>query len=181
MSELVVIGYKGKFAAEEVRLQLLKMQREYLIDLEDAVVVVKERDGQVKLHQIHNTTTVGALSGGFWGLLVGTLFLSPLLGAAVGAATGAISGALTDVGINDNFIKELAETLQPESSALFVLVRKATPDKVLAELKGTGGKILKTSLTHEKEEKLQAALDAIKMTAPSGEEARTSEGPSQKR
>jgi len=166
MSELVVIGYKNKFAAEEVRLQLLKMQREYLIDLEDAVVAVKECDGQVKLHQVHNLAAFGALGGSFWGLLVGTLFLSPLLGAAVGAATGAISGALTDVGINDDFMKELAATLQPGSSALFVLVRKATPDKVLEELKGTGGKILKTSLTHEKEEKLQAALNAIKMTDP---------------
>lgn len=181
MSELVVIGYKSRFAAEEVRLQLLKMQREYLIDLEDAVVVVKERDGQVKLHQVHNPTAFGALGGGFWGLLVGALFLSPLLGAAVGATTGALSGALTDVGINDNFMKELATTLQPGSSALFVLVRKATPDKVLEELTGTGGKVLKTSLTHEKEEKLQAAFDAIKMTAPSGEEARTSENPSQER
>ena len=178
MSELVVIGYKSKFAAEEVRLQLLKMQREYLIDLEDAVVVVKERDGQVKLNQVHNLTAAGALGGSFWGLLVGALFLNPLLGAAVGAATGALSGALTDVGISDNFMKELADTLQPGSSALFVLVRKATPDKVLEELKGTGGKILKTSLTHEKEEKLQAALDASKTTAPSALEARTGENPS---
>jgi uncharacterized membrane protein len=76
----------------------------------------------------------------------------------VGAATGAISGALTDVGINDSFMKDLAATMTPNSSTLFVLVRKSTPDKVLDELTGTGGRILKTSLSHEDEAKLQAAL-----------------------
>jgi len=79
---------------------------------------------------------------------------------AVGAGAGAVSGALTDVGINDNFMKELAGGLTPGSSALFVLARKATPDKVLEEMRGTGGKILKSSLTHEDEAKLQAALSA---------------------
>jgi uncharacterized membrane protein len=100
------------------------------------------------------------MSGGFWGSLVGLIFLNPLLGVAIGATAGAISGALTDVGINDGFMKELAAGLTPGSSALFVLVRKMTPDKVLEELKGTGGKVLKTSLTHENEAKLQAALSA---------------------
>jgi uncharacterized membrane protein len=81
---------------------------------------------------------------------------------AVGAAAGAVSGALTDVGINDNFMKELVAGLPPESSALFILVRKVTPDRVLEELKGAGGKVLKTSLTHEDEAKLQAAMNAAK-------------------
>ena len=80
----------------------------------------------------------------------------------MGAGAGAVSGALTDVGINDNFMKDLARGLTPGSSALFVLVRKVTPDKVLEEIRGTGGKILKTSLTHEDEAKLQAALSAAK-------------------
>jgi uncharacterized membrane protein len=84
------------------------------------------------------------------------------LGLAVGAATGAVSAALTDIGINDSFMKELAATMTPGSSTLFVLVRRATPDKVLEELKGTGGRILKTSLSHEDEAKLQAALSAAK-------------------
>jgi uncharacterized membrane protein len=88
------------------------------------------------------------------------IFLNPLLGAAVGAGAGAMSGALTDVGVNDDFMKDLAEHFKPESSALFVLVRKATPDKVLEALKGMGGKILQTSLSHQDEEKLQSALDA---------------------
>jgi uncharacterized membrane protein len=160
MSTLVVIGYDDQFKGEEVRLKLWKLQKEYLIDLEDAVVAVKDEKGKVKLHQAVNLTAAGAVSGSFWGSLIGLMFLNPLLGMAVGATTGAVSGALTDVGINDKFMKELAETLTPGSSALFVLVRKATPDKVLEELKGSGGKILKTSLSHDDEAKLQGALSA---------------------
>jgi len=162
MSDLVVVGYDDQNQADEVRLRLLKMQRDYLVDLADAVVAVRKPDGKVELHQIHNLTAAGAVSGGMWGALIGLLFMSPLLGFAIGAASGAVGGALTDVGINDAFMKELAGTLKPGSSALFVLVRKMTPDKVLAELQGSGGKVLKTSLSHEDETRLQAALDAAK-------------------
>lgn len=162
MSDLIVIAFDDEFKAEEMRLKLLKMQREYLIDLEDACVAVKKPDGKIKLNQIVNPTLVGTAKGSFWGLLIGALFLSPFFGAAVGAASGAIAGALSDLGIDDKFMKELASHLQPGGSALFVLVRKVTPDKVLEELQGSGGKVLKTSLTHEEESKLQAALDAAK-------------------
>ena len=162
MSTLVVIEYDDMYKAEETRLLLRKLQKDYLIDLEDAVVAVKDGQGKVKLHQAVNLTGIGAVSGGFWGSLIGLIFLNPLLGLAVGAGAGAVSGALTDVGINDNFMKELAGGMTPRSSALFVLVRKSTPDKVLEEITGTGGKILKTSLTHEDEAKLQAALSGVK-------------------
>ncbi len=159
---LVVIGYDDPHKAEEIRLELLKLQHEYLIDLEDAVVAVKKPDGKIKLNQIINLPAIGAVEGTFWGLLVGLLFLSPLLGAAVGAASGAVAGALTDVGVNDDFIKSLAQTLKPGGSALIVLVRSATPDKVAERLQGTGGTLIKTSLTHQDEAKLQAVLDACK-------------------
>ena len=162
MSTLVVIGYNEIHKAEEVRLTLVKLQREYLIDLEDAVAVTKDAKGKIKLHQTVNLTAAGAASGGFWGMLIGLMFLNPLLGIAVGASAGAVSGALVDLGINDQFMKDLAATLTPNSSALFVLVRKSTPDKVLEEVKGTGGTVLKTSLSHEDETKLQAALSAAK-------------------
>jgi len=162
MNTLVVIEYDDQFKAEEVRLKLRKMQKEYLIDMEDAVVAVKDDKGKIKLHQSYNLTSVGAVSGGFWGALIGLIFLNPLLGMAMGAAAGAITGALRDVGIDDKFMKELAEGLPAKGSALFVLVRKATPDRVLEEMKGTGGKILRTSLNHEDEAKLQAALSAAK-------------------
>jgi uncharacterized membrane protein len=160
-SILVVVGYKEPYEAEEVRLRLWKLQRDYLLDLEDAVVVVKNDKGKVTLHQPVNLTAAGAVSGGFWGALLGLIFLNPLLGLAIGASAGAASGALTDIGIDDKFMKELGATMTPNSSSLFVLLRNATsaPDKVLEELKGTGGTILKTSLSHEDEAKLQAALN----------------------
>ena len=162
MSTLVVIEYDDQYKAEEMRLKLRKMQKEYLIDLEDAVVAVKDDKGKIKLHQAINLTAAGAVSGGFWGSLIGLIFLNPLLGMAMGAAAGAVSGALRDVGIDDRFMKDLADGLPAKSSALFVLVRMSTPDRVLEEVKGMGGKILKTSLTHEDETKLQTALNAAK-------------------
>jgi uncharacterized membrane protein len=160
MSTLVVVTCDNPCKGEEVRLKLRKLQSEYLLDLEDAVVAVKDEKGKVKLNQAVNLTATGAASGGFWGTLIGLIFLNPLLGFAVGATAGAVTGTLTDVGINDHFMKELAGAMAPNSSTLFVLVRKATPDKVLEELKGTGGRVLKTSLSHEDEAKLQAALNA---------------------
>ena len=162
MSTLVVVSYDNIYKAEEVRMTLRKMQKDYLLDLEDAVVAVKDADGKVKLHQAINLTAAGAVSGGFWGALIGMIFMMPLLGAAVGASAGAASGALTDVGIDDKFMKELAASMNAGSSVLFVLAHNATPDKVLDELRGTGGKVIKTSLTHEDEAKLQAALSAPK-------------------
>lgn len=165
MATLVVIGYDDPFKADEVRLKFLKMQKDYLIDLEDAVVAVKDKDGKVKLNQIFHTVKAGAIGGGFWGTLVGLIFLMPLLGLAVGAASGAVAGALSDVGIEDDFMKNLAATMQPNTSALFVLVRKSTPERVLQELEGTGGKILQTSLSHDDEATLQKALDAARKEA----------------
>jgi len=162
MSTLVVIEYDDPFKAEEIRLALMKMRKDYLIDLEDAVVAVKDQKGKVRLHQAVSVTAAGAIRGGFWGALIGLLFLNPLLGFALGATAGAVSGALTDIGINDKFMKDLAQAMKPNSSTLFVLVRKVTPDKVLDELKGTGGTVLQTSLSHEDEAKLQAALSAAK-------------------
>jgi uncharacterized membrane protein len=162
MSHLVVIGYDDVHKAEEVRLTLLKLQKDYLVDLEDAVVVVKKPDGKIKLHQPVNLTGMGAAQGTFWGLLIGALFLSPFLGAAIGAGSGAIAGALSDVGIDDSFMKQIGETLKPGTSALFVLIKNFTPDKLAEHIAGTGGKIIKTSLTHEDDKKLQAVLDQSK-------------------
>jgi uncharacterized membrane protein len=156
MSRLVVVGYDDPYKAEEVRLKLRKLHSEYLLDLEDVVVAVKDEKGKVKLHHSANLTATGAVSCGFLGSLAGQIFLN--------AAAGAASGALTDVGINEHFMKELSATLSPGSSTLFVLLRRATPDRdrVLEELKGTGGRILKTSLSHEDEAKLEAALSAVR-------------------
>ncbi len=159
MGNLVVIGFEDESSAFEMRAELAKMQKEYLIEMEDVVVVTKDEDDKIKLHQAVNLTATGAVGGTFWGMLIGFLFLNPLAGAAVGAGAGAIGGKLTDIGINDKFMKDLAETFKPGTSALFVLVRKATPDKVLEKLKGFKGTVIQTSLTKDKEEELRKVLE----------------------
>ena len=158
MSDLIVVAYPDQFRAAEVRATLHRLQTEYLLDLEDACVVTKDGAGKVKLHQAVNLTAEGALSGGFWGMLIGMLFFNPLLGGLIGASAGALGGVASDFGINDDFIRELGGQLQPNSSAIFILARKVTPDKVLAELSKFGGTILQTSLTKDVETHWQAAL-----------------------
>jgi uncharacterized membrane protein len=165
MATFVVIDYESEVKAEEVRLALLKMQKQYLIDLADAVVVVRDDKGKVRLRQMYNLTAAGAVSGGFWGALVGLLFLNPLFGFAIGAAAGAVSGALRDVGIDDNFMKSLGETLKPGTAALCVLIRHMTPDKVVAEIQQFGGTLIKTNLCHENEAKLREALESAQQPA----------------
>ncbi len=158
MSDLIVAGFEQQYQADEVLTALVKLQKEHLIDLEDAAIVIKDAEGKVKIKQAMNLVGAGAIGGGFWGLLFGTLLFSPILGAAVGAAAGALSGKFTDIGIDDNFIKELGETIKPSTSALFVLVKRATPDKVLAEIKPYNPKILRTSLSADNEAQLRTAL-----------------------
>jgi uncharacterized membrane protein len=158
MSDLIAIVYPSEATAEDVRQRLLKMQTEYLIKVSDAVIAVKTEAGTVKLNQLVNTTAVGAASGSFWGLLIGVLFLNPLIGVALGAASGALGGALTDYGINDAFMKELSESLKPGNAALFVLIQQMTADKVLKGIQDAGGTVLKTSLDDSKEKALREAL-----------------------
>jgi uncharacterized membrane protein len=161
MSTLVAVVFNDETTAFEMRTALLKMQTEYLIEMEDSVVVTKNQQGKVRLDQIVNLTSAGAVGGGFWGMLIGMLFLNPLLGAAVGAGMGALSGKFNDIGLNDKMMKDLAQSFQPGSSALFVLIRKVTGDKVLAGLKDFAGKgkVFQTSLSKDDETTLRAALE----------------------
>src|ERR1700745_3315407 len=166
MADLVVIGFPPEAKAEEVRQKLLAMQKEYLIELGAAVIAVKDANGRIKLNQLLHTTAAGAASDTFWGRVSGLIFLMPLVGAAMGAASGALGGALTDIGINDKWMKDTAAATPPRQSARFLLVRKVTADKVLERLKGEGGTVMKTSLDHTKEAALQAALAEAKAAVP---------------
>ena len=161
MSDLVAIVYPSEAKAEEVRQRLLKLQKEYLITISDAVIAVKTDSGGIKLNQLVNTTAVGAMTGSFWGLLIGVIFLNPILGVAVGAASGALGGALSDFGIDDSFMKELSASLQTGNAAMFVLIRNMTADKMLKEIKDAGGTVLKTSLDETKEKALRDALASV--------------------
>jgi uncharacterized membrane protein len=161
MADLVIIAYPDEPTAEAARAKLLELQKQYLIQIGDAVVAVRNADGSVKLNQLMNTTAAGAAGGALWGTLIGLLFLNPLLGAAAGASAGALSGYLTDVGIDDKFMKSAAEALTPGQAALCVLVRQVTADKVLPEMAPFGGTVLRTNLTDEQEQKLKEALRAV--------------------
>ncbi|EEB84589.1 DUF1269 domain-containing protein [Roseobacter sp. GAI101] len=159
MSELIVIGYDTPERAEEARAELMTMAQEYLVDVADAVVAVSDDTGNIKLNQMVNMWTAGATGGAFWGLLIGVLFFNPLLGVAVGAGAGALSGALTDYGINDDFMKDVASVLQPGQAALFMMMRREASDRVIERLGEHGGRVLRTNLDTDAENHLRRAFD----------------------
>lgn len=162
MANLVVLAFDNEAGADMMKGDLLRMQKEHIIELDDAAVAIRNQEGKVKIEQLTSLTGMGALSGAFWGFLIGLIFLVPGFGLLAGAAIGALMGHFTDVGIDDKFIKEVGNTIQPGNSALFLLVRESTPDKVMDELKGKykNVKVIKTSLSKEQEDKLRAAFAA---------------------
>jgi uncharacterized membrane protein len=162
MSTLVAVVFEDEVTAFEMRAALVRMQKEYLIEIEDAVVVTRDQKGKTKLDQAVNLTSAGAIGGGFWGMLIGLIFLNPILGAAIGAGYGALSGKLNDIGLNDKMMKDIGQSFTPGTSGLFVLVRRATADKVLQGLKEFAGKgkVFQTSLNKDDEAALRDALEA---------------------
>jgi uncharacterized membrane protein len=166
MTDVVVVEFPSEAKAEEVRERLLEMQREYLIDLEDAIIAIKQPDGRITLNQLFHPAVGGAVYGSMLGLIVGAFFLMPATGAALGAATGALGGALNDADINQPFIDGVTATLESGSAALFLLIRKVTTDKVLAGLKGVGGKVLQTSFDRTRENALREAIAAAGVGQP---------------
>jgi len=155
MSDLIVLAFDSEDGAIQMRDKLVSLQKQHLITLEDAAVVVRRQDGKVKVKQATSLVGAGALGGAFWGMLIGIIFWMPWLGLAMGALGGALGGKFSDIGVDDNFIKEVGNTIEPGHSALFLLVVEATGDKVLDELEGTKATVLKTSLSNEAEAKLR--------------------------
>jgi uncharacterized membrane protein len=165
MADLIVIVYPAVAQADEVRQRLARLQKEYPIALDDAVIAAPTKDGKVRLDHLMNRTATGAISCSFWGLFLGALFLSPLIGGSKGEASDTVAAALTAVGIRDSFIRKLAASLTPGSGALFLLVRTMTADRVLKEIESFGGVVLKTSLVETREEVLRHALQHAKEIA----------------
>jgi uncharacterized membrane protein len=158
MSTLVAIAYPDAGTAEQVRNELVQLTKEHLLSLEDAVVVEHRPDGKIKLHQAMSPSGAGAVGGAAWGGLIGLLFLAPLFGMAIGAASGAVAGKMADVGVNDDFMKQLGAKLQPGAAALIMLGRADAPERVLERVKPYGGEVIQTSLDNEEEERLRVAL-----------------------
>ncbi|HYG87193.1 MAG TPA: DUF1269 domain-containing protein [Azospirillum sp.] len=173
MADLICVAFEDITTADRALTELTALQKEFVIQLKDACVVVRPPEGDIQLHQAIPLVKAGAVTGGtsgaLWGGLIGLLFLNPLagmvVGAGVGAASGALTGKLTDYGIPDDFIRELGRTIQPNSSALFLLVQKVTTDKVLPKMADFKGRVLQTSLSDEMEKRLREALGDT--TAPS--------------
>jgi uncharacterized membrane protein len=168
MSEIIVLAFPEQHGAERVLAEIGRLQREKLIVVDDAATVVRGTDGKPKIKQATSLVGPGALGGAFWGMLIGLLFFVPFLGLAVGAITGALAGKFTDYGIDDTFIKEVSQSIEPGQSALFLLVREATMDKVLDALRPYGPQVIRTSLSKEQEARLREAFapDGAAATQP---------------
>jgi uncharacterized membrane protein len=173
MSDLIVIGYSDEQTASKVWQELVKLQKDYLVDLDDAAIIRRDRKGRLHVTTpAHHAVTWGTLSGLFWGALIGLLFLFPIapLAAAAGGLIGAAIGAAGEMGIKDDFKERVQAMVQPGTSAILVILRKATPDKFLEALKPYGGTVLQTSLTHDAEQQLMKALHGDDQAAPTWEQ-----------
>lgn len=165
MSTLIAVAYPDAQTAEQVRAELMQATKEHLLTLEDAVVVEHRPDGKIKLHQAVSVGAAGAATGAMWGGLIGLLFLAPLFGMAIGAATGGVAGKMTDVGVSDDFVKQLGAKIPPGGAALIVLGRTGARDKVIERVSPYGGEIIQTSLDDEDEARLRSALGEPVATA----------------
>jgi len=164
MSELIAVAFDDPHRAEEARLDILKLERKDLADLEEAVVLVVDFEGKVRFHHSQHFSLPVALSGGFVGTLIGLMLINPaiaLVGGLTGTALGAVIGTLEEVGIGEDFMKDLAKNLKPGSSALFVVVRRGNPEKLIEKLRPYKGNILQTSLSHQDENRLSEALKKV--------------------
>jgi uncharacterized membrane protein len=173
MSDLIVIGYPDEETAQKVWTELVKLQQDYLVDLEDAAIIRRDQKGRMHITTpAHHAVAWGTFSGLFWGVLIGLLFLfplAPLVGVA-GGIMGAALGTAGDLGIKDDFRQRVQDLVQPGTSAILVIVRKVTTDKFLAALAPYGGTVLQTSLPHDAEQQLMKALHGDDPAAPTWEQ-----------
>jgi uncharacterized membrane protein len=158
MTEMVVLAFDGVETADKAKNRLVDLDSQYLIDLDQVVEVVRKPDGQVKIKEEPRLTGVGALGGGFWGFLVGLIFLVPAAGFLIGTATGAIAGHFAKYGITKEYMQQINEAIQPGQSALFALAEDVKVDKVVPMLTEFHPRVLRTSLTTEQETKLKEAF-----------------------
>lgn len=161
MKRLIALSVPTADQASALRAQLLALQSEELVQVIDAVVVERTDNGKVRLDQLVDLTARGTLSGAFWGTLIGLIFASPVFGLAAGMAVGAAGGALSDIGIEDGFMKRLGESLEPGTAALFVMVNHLAEDKVLSRLEGLDqATLLTTNLDVDDEAELRRKIEA---------------------
>lgn len=161
MSDLIIVAFQDEATAFAAAEALVLLQKQHLVEMEDVVVVTRDEKGRVNLNQSTNLVTGGAIGGGLWGTLIGLLFLNPVVGAAVGAGAGALVGKFSDMGINDDFLREVGQSLDKGGAAVGMLVRKITTDKVIERLEPfrEKGRVIHTSLSREAEAELKLFLE----------------------
>ncbi len=156
MATLTVFKFSTPEGAEQTLSKLEDLQKRQLITILDAAIVTWPADKKKpRTRQLYNLASAGALTGAFWGMLFGLIFLMPFMGALIGAAAGAISGSFADVGIDDNFIKEVREKVVPGTSALFLMSANAVVDRIRSELGALDAELIASNLSAEQEAKLR--------------------------
>jgi len=160
MSSLVVLAFDTMTGAEDMRERMYDLQKRELITLEDAAVVVRKESGKTKVKQAHSLVGAGALGGAFWGMLIGLLFFAPWLGLIAGTAAGALAGKMGDIGVDDDFIKQVSDTIEPGTSALFLLARDAQIERIEEEITDMEFEIIQTNLSPEDETQLRDTFAA---------------------
>ena len=160
MATLVAIGYPDQTTAEDARRTVQGLEADLIIQADQVAAIVRDQEGKYHVTTTHGGASAegGAAWGGFWGLLFGLLFFVPFAGLALGAGMGALFGHLGEKGITKEFQEQVRDHLKPGTSALFMVIEQATPDKAVAALEQYGGTVIKTSLSEEDTKKLQEAL-----------------------
>jgi uncharacterized membrane protein len=162
MSELMVLGFEDEAAAEGFGVTLAQMQKDMIVQLQDAAMVVRDEDGKPHVKHDNHLVGAGALGGAFWGMLFGLIFLMPFLGLAIGAGLGALFGKLGKTGIDQRVLEQMGDAVPPGKAGWFLLIGQMTEDKFLAAVQGTGAKLVRSNLTHEQEEELKKAFGTEK-------------------
>ena len=156
----MVLGFENEVEADRFGLKLAEMQKDMIVQLQDAAMVVRDEDGKPHVKHGHGLVGAGALGGAFWGMLFGFLFLGPFLGLAIGAAMGALGGKLGKTGMNKKVLEEMGDAVPPGKAGWFLLIEKMTEDKFLESIAGTDAKVVRTNLSHEQEAELKEAFGA---------------------
>jgi uncharacterized membrane protein len=160
MATLLAIGYPDQGTAEQAMQTVQELQSELIIQADQVAAVSRDLEGKYHVHTNHGVGSgAGAWWGGFWGLLFGLLFFIPFAGLALGAGMGALFGHFGSKGIDKAFQEQVRDYVKPGTSALFMVIEQATPDKAIAAMQQYGGTVIRTSLSEEDTKKLQDALE----------------------
>jgi uncharacterized membrane protein len=162
MSEMMVLGFETEAAADEFGVKLAQLQKDMIVQLQDAAELVRDADGKPHVKHGHSLVGVGALGGAFWGMLFGLLFFVPFLGLAIGAGMGALFGKAGKTGIDRQVLEQMKDAVPPGKAGWFLVIGQMTEDKFMEAVQDTEATVVRTNLSHEEEEQLKHAFGASK-------------------